>query len=612
MAPHRLTSALLTSLLATILTAGTTDAALLDVPSPKNYVRRALARAIVLNNHVYIEGGQITQYEDGFSSIRGRVENQVNSTLSIPLNESWKSESVTIKATPKPFESLARNRWYLWTDTKNGVFYAWGGYWPFGLEMVTDEVYKFTADSRGGGEWGVETLPNGVRLDQISPGEAGAVTSTGTMGIVIGGQATPWTQLGRDNTRQLSGMITFDFESKALMNGTQKFSPFGDTPVVGASAEFISGVGENGIVIVMGGHVGRTDKEVPLGEMDFFDMRNVTFFDPVTKETWSQVTTGDIPPSPRIGFCTAAFSSKEGGHEIFIFGGSNERDYLVYEDAYVLSLPGFVWTKLPTPPGGRRAYHTCVAVGNRQVLSVGGRGREDEIRIQDAIPQGLLLFDMTAIEWKLEYDSNAAAYESANAIKDWYEKRTSSDVQWSSEGVEQLFATSAEALFTSGDSSDSQSDSNTDSPSGPTTTTMPDISAPAGLSTGAMVGIILAAVICLAAIIGGWLFWRRRRAGRHNALTEIDDLGELGVDGAVDRKELASESHVREMPSDAQVEELPTKFQDTKVPVAHYHEVDGGHDYAELPTYHRPRPRASQNTLPPVELDAGYTERELM
>lgn len=95
----------------------------------------------------------------------------------------------------------------------------------------------------------------------------------------------------------------------------------------------------------------------------------------------------------------------------------------MYEDAYVLSLPGFVWTKLPTPPGGRRAYHTCVAVGNRQVLSVGGRGREDEIQIRDAIPQGLLLFDMTATEWKLEYDSNAAAYESANAIKDWYKKR---------------------------------------------------------------------------------------------------------------------------------------------------------------------------------------------
>ncbi|KAK4171431.1 hypothetical protein QBC36DRAFT_366526 [Triangularia setosa] len=423
MAPQGLASALLASLLATSLTAGTVDAALLDVPAPKNYVRRALARATVLNNHVYIEGGQITQFEDGSRSVRGRVENQVNSTLSIPLNQSWKSESVAIRAIPKPFESLARNRWYLWTDAKEGAFYAWGGYWPFGLGMVTDEVYKFTADNQGGGEWGVETLANGLRLDQLSPGEAGAVTSTGKLGIVIGGQATPWTQLGRENTRQLSGMVTFDFESKALMNGTQRFSPFGNTPVVGASAEFISGVGDNGIVMVMGGHVGRTDKEVPVGEMDFFEMRNVTFFDPVTKEAWSQITTGDVPVSPRMGFCTAAFSTKEGGHEIFVFGGHNERDKLAYEDAYVLSLPGFVWTKLPTPPGGRRAYQTCVAVGNRQVLSVGGRGNEGEIMIADEIPQGLLLFDMTSMEWKLEYDAKTAAYESANAIKEWYKKR---------------------------------------------------------------------------------------------------------------------------------------------------------------------------------------------
>ncbi|KAK0672426.1 hypothetical protein QBC41DRAFT_353446 [Cercophora samala] len=422
-AAHRLTSALVTSLLAAFLTAGTADAALVDVPSPDNYVRRSLARATVLNNHVYIEGGQIVQMEDGFRGIRGRVENQVNSTLSIPLNESWKSESVTIKATPKPFTSLSRNNWYLWTDPKEGVFYAWGGYWPFGQEMVTDEVYKFTADDQGGGEWGVETLANGVRLDQLNPGEAGAFTSTGTMGIVIGGQSTPWTQLGRDNTRQLSGMVTFDFESKAMMNGTQRFSPFGDTPVVGASAEYISGIGENGIVMVFGGHVGRTDKEIPIGEMDFFDMRNITFFDPVTKEAWSQVTTGDIPPSPRIGFCTAAFSTKEGGHEVFIFGGENKRDTLVYEDAYVLSLPGFVWTKLPTPPGGERMYHTCVAVGNRQVLSVGGRETEDEGQKPDKIPQGLLLFDMTELKWKLEYDANAAVYKSASSIKDWYKQR---------------------------------------------------------------------------------------------------------------------------------------------------------------------------------------------
>lgn len=56
--------------------------------------------------------------------------------------------------------------------------------------------------------------------------------------------------------------------------------------VVGVFVEFIFGVGENGIVVVMGGYVGWIDKEVLFGEMDFFDMRNVIFFDFVMKEIW--------------------------------------------------------------------------------------------------------------------------------------------------------------------------------------------------------------------------------------------------------------------------------------------------------------------------------------
>jgi hypothetical protein len=39
----------------------------------------------------------------------------------------------------------------------------------------------------------------------------------------------------------------------------------------------------------------------------------------------------------------------------------------------------------------------------------------------DPVPGGVLLFDMTAMEWKDAYDANADPYESANRIKKWYE-----------------------------------------------------------------------------------------------------------------------------------------------------------------------------------------------
>jgi len=47
---------------------------------------------------------------------------------------------------------------------------------------------------------------------------------------------------------------------------------------------------------------------------------------------------------------------------------------MLHRDAYVLSLPGFFWKRLPDSTAGGRAGHSCAAVGKRQVLVVGGIG----------------------------------------------------------------------------------------------------------------------------------------------------------------------------------------------------------------------------------------------
>lgn len=99
-------------------------------------------------------------------------------------------------------------------------------------------------------------------------------------------------------------------------------------------------------------------------------------------------------------------------------GGVNQRDDFYYQDAYILSLPGFVWTRLPDPPGDPRKGAACVPVGNRQVLNYGGYN--GNWSYPDPNPRGLLLFDMTTLEWKHSYDANAAAYESPNVVREWY------------------------------------------------------------------------------------------------------------------------------------------------------------------------------------------------
>lgn len=109
--------------------------------------------------------------------------------------------------------------------------------------------------------------------------------------------------------------------------------------------------------------------------------------------------------------CVSLFAS-------FLFGGYNDRDKILYGDAYVLSLPGFVWTKLPDSPDGARRSHSCLAVGNRQVLSIGGtKTGWDDV---DSAPQGLTVFDMVDWKWRHSYDAKAKPYVRAPEIKKWY------------------------------------------------------------------------------------------------------------------------------------------------------------------------------------------------
>jgi hypothetical protein len=51
----------------------TVTAELSDAPSTENYVRRSAAKATVLGNYVYVDGGEISQLDGGV--IRARTSN---------------------------------------------------------------------------------------------------------------------------------------------------------------------------------------------------------------------------------------------------------------------------------------------------------------------------------------------------------------------------------------------------------------------------------------------------------------------------------------------------------------------------------------------------------
>ncbi|KAK3385929.1 hypothetical protein B0H63DRAFT_394993 [Podospora didyma] len=389
-------------------------AALSDAPTVTNYLRKGQTSATLLGNYIYMDGGEISQLTNGNINLKDRLSNQVNSTISVDLSTSWTTSNVVLRTIPKT--GPIKNNVVLWTDSSANTFYSWGGKWSWGKNMADTQLWKFVADGSGGGTWSVQDPANPSLFNNLIPAESGAFTTVNDTGFMIGGVASGWTEKNRLKNQAIPGMLAFNMKTKTWYNGTFAFSPF--ESLSGASAHYIPSFGPSGLVMVMGGHAPSVDTEPQISISPFFDLGNVTLFDPQTKKTYSQKTTGDVPPSPRSGFCTAGFKNTDGGYEIFVYGGENQRDLFYYDDGYILSLPGFVWTKVPQSTAGPRGYHSCLSIGNRQVLSIGGvNGSWID---KDPAPQGLQLFDMTSLAWKDTYDANAASYEAPEVIKKLY------------------------------------------------------------------------------------------------------------------------------------------------------------------------------------------------
>ncbi|KAK0610852.1 hypothetical protein B0T14DRAFT_529203 [Immersiella caudata] len=525
------------ALLAIVRGAG---AALFDVPTPQNYVRRSTAKATVLGNYVYIDGGEISQLDGG--KIGSRTSNPVNSTLSIDISKSWTAESVVIRSILKPGPN--KSNVHLFTDKEAGAFYSWGGKWIFGINMTETALWKFTADGNGGGTWSLEPPGNPSTFAELIPGEFAAVATAGDTGYLVGGAASGWTQLFRARNQVIPGMATFNMKTKLWQNGTTP-SPF--NTLIGGTAEFVPTFGPNGLIVVFGGWSPSVVGEADVMASPQWGFDNLTFFDPETKKNYWQKATGDIPPHPRTGFCTVGFQ-REGGYDIFLYGGMNQQERSAYNDAYILSLPGFVWTKVAESPGGRRAEQTCVPVGKRQVLSIGGLNPYlNAWTTQDPFAQGLAVFDMVDLKWTDSYNAGAAAYEAPPPVKEWYSKGLLGSVTWSSDDVQRLFSTATDD--TPGGNGNNGNGGSND----------PGSTEEKSTPVAAIAGGVVGGVVALAAI--GALVWFLRRKKRSQ------DIGPMSTAPA--HNELSGGRPSEMSPH--------TKY----TPAPPYHEADS-HDHHEL------------------------------
>jgi hypothetical protein len=100
----------------------------------------------------------------------------------------------------------------------------------------------------------------------------------------------------------------------------------------------------------------------------------------------------------------------------YVLGGMKPITGDVFNDLYVLSLPGFVWFKANYTAAVGRGYQRCLATGNSQMIVLGGYVQPTP----DVWSQGIGVYDLPSMSERSSYDPKAPSYDTPQAVKDWY------------------------------------------------------------------------------------------------------------------------------------------------------------------------------------------------
>ncbi|KIX09321.1 uncharacterized protein Z518_00400 [Rhinocladiella mackenziei CBS 650.93] len=430
--------------------------------------------------------------------------------------QSWTNQTVTpASQTTQPDDMPAVRQPILFYEEETNIIKRYGG-WPYeGTSMPSEAWYFDIGGTSVNWRNGTSPADNGLSANSHGPFASASAYTNSTFynfgGNVFKPNALP-------NMTVLSGLVTQDYASRIWSNNTADI-PNQSKYRTQARAVHVPNFGGEGFIMVVGGESPPTEASFYETGTAMTDMSVITLYDIESGNWYTQKATGEIPP-PRSEFCAVGSATGDGQYfDLFVYGGStnttfdlNNADDEGYLNVYALSLPAFQWFKSPSTTTVRRACHTCSVIGNRQMVSIGGRlpsSLQDLGVEQDPWPNGIGVFDMTEFAWVDHYDAAAEVYDSPDLVKQYYAS-SYQEPAWSDPTLASIFAytvTSSTNSTSSGGSSSSDS-SGSDSDSSD--------------NTGAIVGGVVGGVALIVILLGVWYWLRRRRRPAHTIPDEKD------------------------------------------------------------------------------------------
>ncbi|KAK1778172.1 hypothetical protein QBC45DRAFT_414666 [Copromyces sp. CBS 386.78] len=499
--------------------------------SSSTFLRRGYHTSAVLDGRVYIDGGEVSYYSG--TNINFQYS---NSLLSIDLSKDWTSDSVRFDSTSKPIGAANLAGAGIWVDETEGVLYTGfaGVKSKFGDNANQPQgLWSFKPDGKGGGTWqNLNSTADKTFTEKPRPFKGKTASGNG-VGYFLGGFNGWGTNESNFREGPVSGLLAYDFASKKATNTSVSIASTQGSEQFG-SMLYVPNFGKKGILVSAGGFIGgmKTDED----DDKLVSMDTARIFD-IDSNAWFEQSTSGTSPAPRQEYCMAGVASDNQTYEILIYAGWGRNlgsSSVPFDDAYVLTLPGFYWTKAPYTARNPRHSLSCNGVGGGQIITIGGvdstrEGPESLYKgtftTSDPFPQGIAVFDLATLKITDTYKANTTSYSPASAIQSYYnDKGRKPESGFTNSQLESVFAQQKFKATNNSDASLPSPSGSTNDPSGSNETK-------SSSNAGAIAGGVVGGVAAIVAGIALGYFLARRRTKKRGLLEENAEQQPQGQPG---------------------------------------------------------------------------------
>ncbi|KAF8464423.1 hypothetical protein BDZ91DRAFT_255725 [Kalaharituber pfeilii] len=329
-----------------------------------DFCRMEWPRTAIVDGKLYIDSGTVWLSPKGEGK---KVIQEINTrlfTLDLTQKMWWENYTLTVIPKPAHVPNVVTGEIFMpphsnFTSSTNQKFYTYGGLFP----MVNTSSSTFVEPDAnrsgdiisydvGTNKW--EIVEPALGSDTVIWSESGTSISIPELGLgfYLGGyqSAASNRAIGTDEYLVVPGFLRLEWDLEnpsAPPKWKNESVPFDQT--IGGHLEYISGIGEKGILVKFGGVRATVGDKFRSSQL-MNQMAVVFVYDIANAKWYQQSATGPTEngvPEGRAWGCSIMVPAKDNSsYNIYIYGGGGaDRNAGGLDELWVLSLPSFTWIR---------------------------------------------------------------------------------------------------------------------------------------------------------------------------------------------------------------------------------------------------------------------------